>query len=114
MQDRDLTLHNILRLKKALLQYFGSSFMKGKYGKAGTRRDPITQTDATDTTLMNLFVIPSKIKDDPPRDECESYVTALWKLRDQVLSLLLSPYAYNLAFLTISCSQSLFHSVWDM
>ncbi|GLT29266.1 hypothetical protein SLA2020_041430 [Shorea laevis] len=86
MQDRDLTPHDILKLKKALVQHFSSSF-EGKYGKAATKCGPMTQTDVTDTTLMNLFVIPSKIKDDPPRDQCESYVTALWKLRDRVLSM---------------------------
>ncbi|KAE9464668.1 hypothetical protein C3L33_03463, partial [Rhododendron williamsianum] len=40
-----------------------------------------------DSLLLDLFLIPYKSKDDFPRVELESYVSALWKLRDQVLSM---------------------------
>jgi len=39
------------------------------------------------SNLIKLYAIPLKKKDENPRAQHESYVSALWKLRDQVLSL---------------------------
>lgn len=37
-----------------------------------------------DSNPLKLFAIPFKKKEDNPRVQHESYISALWKLRDQV------------------------------
>lgn len=49
--------------------------------------EPSTQSSDTLSTVPKLFVIPSKNRDDSPNAQYESYSSALWKLRDQVLSM---------------------------
>ncbi|XVF14844.1 hypothetical protein REPUB_Repub09cG0096400 [Reevesia pubescens] len=84
LQDQDLSPPNILQTNKALLQYFSSSsFMRHKCGNKATDSS-MTQINAKDTALLNLFVIPHKNKDDSPKAQCESYISSLWKLRDQL------------------------------
>ncbi|KAG4993005.1 hypothetical protein JHK86_029832 [Glycine max] len=39
-----------------------------------------------DSNMIKFYAIPLKKKDENPRAQHESYVSALWKLRDQVLS----------------------------
>lgn len=88
MQDGDLTPSNVSKLRKALAQYLSSaSFTRGKHGTEVTNSCGMPQTDAADTTPMNLLAIPSKVQDDPPRDWHDSYLTALWQLRDKALSM---------------------------
>ncbi|KAB2011207.1 hypothetical protein ERO13_D09G004200v2 [Gossypium hirsutum] len=88
LQDQDLSPPNIVQTKKALLQYFGSSsFMRRKCANKPTDQPAMTQINAKDTELLDLLMIPYKNKDDSPEAQCESYVSSLWKLRDQVLSM---------------------------
>ncbi|XVE83373.1 hypothetical protein DITRI_Ditri16bG0083900 [Diplodiscus trichospermus] len=88
IQDQDLSPLKIMQTKEALLQYFSSSsFMRRKCGNKATDPSSVTHINAKDASLPNLFVIPYKNKDDYPRAQCESYISSLWKLRDQVLSM---------------------------
>ncbi|XWS41292.1 hypothetical protein CRYUN_Cryun17cG0068500 [Craigia yunnanensis] len=83
--QEDLSPPNIVQTKKALLQYFSSSsFMRRKFGNKATVPSYMTQINAKDTALLDLFVIPYKNKDDSPRAQCESYVSSLGKFRDQI------------------------------
>lgn len=38
----------------------------------------------TESALPELFLIPSGSRDDSPKPQYESYICALWRLRDQV------------------------------
>lgn len=93
LQDQDLSPHNCMQLKKALVQYFrSSSFKLTKYQNAAKDHHFSSvslnyQSNNPDSTLPNLFLIPFKSKDDSPRAQYESFVSTLWKLRDQVLSM---------------------------
>lgn len=95
--DQDLTPHNFVKIKKALTQYFSSSsFTAAKNQNAGKDNQfssvsLINQGNNPDSLPLDLFLIPYKSKDDFPRAELESYVSALWKLRDQVSHSLCSP-----------------------
>ncbi|WRX07703.1 hypothetical protein QQP08_000190 [Theobroma cacao] len=90
LQDQDLSPPNIVQMRKALLRYFSSSsFMRHKCGN--------TKINAKDTELLNLFVIPYKDKDDSPSAQCASYVSSLWKLRDQVLSMTCPSFTRNVS-----------------
>ncbi|CAN6564564.1 unnamed protein product [Malus baccata var. baccata] len=98
LRDRDLSPHNIARLRKALAQYFStSSLMKAENGNTSISRDPDsvalgTQSHDLDSLMPSLFVIPAKNKDDSPGDQYESYTSMLWKLRDKVLSMNSPPF----------------------
>ncbi|KAK3226011.1 hypothetical protein Dsin_005873 [Dipteronia sinensis] len=87
LQDKDVTPHTVVNLKKALSQYFStSSFVKCE----NTAKEPVnpsTRSSVMDSTPPNLFVIPSKNKDDSPRAQHESYSYTLCRLRDQFLSM---------------------------
>lgn len=95
LQDQDLTPHTSEQLRKALGQYFStSSFVRNKCGNTSIEPvNPSTQYSVTDSTVPKLFLIPSKNKDDSPCALSESYISTLWKLRNQVSlsSLSLSP-----------------------
>ncbi|KAJ4823542.1 hypothetical protein Tsubulata_044011, partial [Turnera subulata] len=87
VQDDYVTPDNLKRLKKAVGQYFGSSsFMREKCGKMA--KDQCSSfgivSNDLDTTLPTIFVMPSKMKDNSPIAQYESYISRLWKLRDQV------------------------------
>ncbi|OMO56096.1 hypothetical protein COLO4_35796 [Corchorus olitorius] len=98
LQDQDLSPSNIVQIKKALLHYFSStSFTRRKCGNKATDLSSMAQSNAKDPAMLNFFAIPYKNKDDLPRDECESYVSSLWKLRDQVLSMNCPPFTKNVS-----------------
>lgn len=85
LRDQDLSPNSIVQTKKALLQYFNSSsFMRRQCGNKASDLSSMTQINAKDMALLDLFVIPYKHKDESPRAQCESYVSSLWKVRDQV------------------------------
>ncbi|KAM7273812.1 hypothetical protein ACFE04_028476 [Oxalis oulophora] len=70
--DEENTPHVSTQLKKTLEQYFcSSSFTRKKDNK----------------NLLDMFLIPSKQLDDSPRAQYESYISALSRIRDQVLSM---------------------------
>lgn len=93
VQDRDLVPHNILQLKRAFTYYFkSSSFMGDKFEKVHSEQllssvVPDTRNLDVDGEDRRLLVIPNRNKDDSTRGQYESFNLALWKLRDQVLSM---------------------------
>ncbi|XP_038900327.1 protein SMG9-like isoform X1 [Benincasa hispida] len=93
VQDRDLVPHNILQLKRAFAYYFKtSSFMGDKFEKVHSEQllssvVPDTRNLDVDGEDRRLLVIPNRNKDDSTRGQYESFNLALWKLRDQVLSM---------------------------
>ncbi|KAJ6763341.1 hypothetical protein OIU79_023982 [Salix purpurea] len=84
---------NFVELRKALAQYFSSSsFIKEKGGSLETEQIyssvlSNSQNNDPDSKSINLFVIPLKDKADSPKAEYKSYISALCKLRNQVLSM---------------------------
>ncbi|XP_022137865.1 protein SMG9-like [Momordica charantia] len=93
VQDRDLVPHNILQLKRAFARYFRScSFMGDKFEKSHSEQPvssvvPDARNLDVDGEDRRLVVIPIWNKDDSTRGQYESFNLALWKLRDQVLSM---------------------------
>ncbi|KAI5567236.1 hypothetical protein BDE02_13G076900 [Populus trichocarpa] len=93
LQDKDFTPCNFVELRKELAQYFSSSsFIKEKGGSM--EKEQISYSvpsnshdNDPDSKSINLFVIPLKDKDDSLKAQYKSYISALWKLRDQVLSM---------------------------
>ncbi|CAH9070167.1 unnamed protein product [Cuscuta europaea] len=86
LRKGDLTPHTLSQLRKALPQFFsGSSFMKSKDTNISLHAN--SQSSNVDSQLLKVFLLPSKQKDNALKAQYESYVTALWKLRDQVLSM---------------------------
>ncbi|KAG6752075.1 hypothetical protein POTOM_044293 [Populus tomentosa] len=93
LQDEDFTPCNFVELRKELAQYFSSSsFIKEKGGSM--EKEQISYSvpsnshdNDPDSKSINLFVIPLKDKDDSLKAQYKSYISALWKLRDQVLSM---------------------------
>ncbi|KAJ8771305.1 hypothetical protein K2173_026482 [Erythroxylum novogranatense] len=88
--------------KKLLEGYFGSSsFIRAKPWNIAKDLSLSSVTtvedDVTDLTSRNLFLIPYNNNDNSPRSQYESYISALWKLRDQVLSLNCSSFARNVS-----------------
>ncbi|KAI8565243.1 hypothetical protein RHMOL_Rhmol03G0244000 [Rhododendron molle] len=117
LRDQDLTPHNFVKIKKALTQYFSSSSFTAAKNQNTGKDDQfssvslINQGNNPDSLPLDLFLIPYKSKDDFPRAELESYVSALWKLRDQVLSMSSPSFAR-----TVSERDWLKNSakIWDM
>lgn len=87
LRDGDVTPQNFVQMKKALaLGFSSSSFMRLKCRDASKEaHSSDTQNDDLDANLK-LFIIPSKGRDDSSRPQYESYLSMLWKVRDQVLS----------------------------
>ncbi|CAA2999311.1 Hypothetical predicted protein [Olea europaea subsp. europaea] len=87
LRDRDVAPQNFVQMKKALARGFrSSSFMRLKSRDASKEaHSSDTQIDDIDSNLK-LFLIPSKGRDDSSRPQYESYISMLWKVRDQVLS----------------------------
>lgn len=85
LRDRDVTPQNFVQMKKALARGFrSSSFMRLKSRDASKEaHSSDTQIDDIDSNLK-LFLIPSKGRDDSSRPQYESYISMLWKVRDQV------------------------------
>uniref|UniRef100_A0A5B7CBU3 Protein SMG9-like n=1 Tax=Davidia involucrata TaxID=16924 RepID=A0A5B7CBU3_DAVIN len=91
LRDQDLTPHNYAQLKKALKQYFSSSSsIQAKCQNAAKEHQfssVLHNSQNNPDSQLKLFLIPFKNKDDSPRTQYESYISLLWKLRDQVLSM---------------------------
>ena len=89
LRDQDVTPCNFVHMRKALTQFFNSTFVKPKCGNT-IKEHPDSSVPANmpstdlDSTWPNLFLIPCKSKVDAPRAQYESYTCMLWKLRDQV------------------------------
>ncbi|XP_073032740.1 uncharacterized protein [Primulina eburnea] len=92
IRDRDITPRNFLKMKKVLAECFrSSSFLRSEGQKDGSKE---SQSSATafenlkdSSSDLKLFLVPSQGKDDSSRPQYESYMCALWKIRDQVLSM---------------------------
>ncbi|CAL0332052.1 unnamed protein product [Lupinus luteus] len=90
LQDQDFAPQNVVQLRKGLMQYFKpSSFVRKHYGyKLGEHvSSSMVYDNPMDSKMLNLYAIPLKKKDGNPRAQHESYISALWKLRDQILSM---------------------------
>ncbi|KAK7405968.1 hypothetical protein VNO78_07580 [Psophocarpus tetragonolobus] len=90
LQDQDFTPHNFVQLRKALMQYFKpSSFVREYTGNKPEEHVSysIIHGSQMDSNMLKLYAIPLKKKDENPRAQHESYISALWKLRDQILSM---------------------------
>ncbi|CAI8589429.1 unnamed protein product [Vicia faba] len=90
LQDQELTPKNCLQLRKALKQYLKPT----SFVKENVRNKPdehlsssMVQGSHSDSDTLKLFTIPFKKKEENPRAQIESYISALWKLRDQILSM---------------------------
>ncbi|CAI9087043.1 OLC1v1021007C1 [Oldenlandia corymbosa var. corymbosa] len=81
LREQDVTPQNYLQLKKALNRYFRSSYFKRFESHNHGDRD----TDSTSS--LELFLLPSKNRDNSPKPSYESHECALRKLRNQVLSM---------------------------
>ncbi|KAK4777061.1 hypothetical protein SAY86_005749 [Trapa natans] len=84
LQDQEINPSNVLKIRKALSQnkfYFSFTNAKGRVATKLPSKD-----NQSEMILDNLFFIPVK-KDDSARSSYESYFSAIWKLRDQVLSM---------------------------
>ncbi|KAF7838734.1 protein SMG9-like [Senna tora] len=89
LQDQDFTPENFVLLRKALLEYFKtSSFAKDLHKTTPEVHisSPV-HSNHLDSDKLKLFVIPLKKKDENARAQQESFTSALWKLRDQILSM---------------------------
>ncbi|KAI3457877.1 hypothetical protein Pfo_014540 [Paulownia fortunei] len=91
LRDRDITPCNFVRMKKALAQCFStSSFVRseGQDASKDAHSSAVAFQAHNDSDIdLKLFLVPSEGKDGSSRPQYESYVSVLWKLRDQVLSM---------------------------
>ncbi|XP_027103454.1 uncharacterized protein [Coffea arabica] len=116
LRDKDVNPHNAAQLRKALQQCFKfpSSFVRLKCQNA-SKENSISaiksQNDGTDSAALKLFLVPSKNRDDSPWAQYESYISVIWKLRDEVLSMSGSSFSR-----TVSERDWLKNSakIWDM
>ena len=83
LQDQDFTPSNFVQLRKALMQYFRPSSFVREHTK--NKPEEHVSSSLVHGSQMDSNMI--KFYDKNPRAQHESYVSALWKLRDQVLSL---------------------------
>lgn len=85
VRDQDNTLRNFQLLKEALAQCFStSSFIRSDGQDAPEDVESLAEASDID---MKLFLVPSKGGDGSSRPLYESHASALWKVRDQVLSM---------------------------
>lgn len=90
LQDQDFSPNKFVQLKKALMQYFRpSSFVRQHAGNKPEEHvlSSTVRGSQMESNLLKLYAIPLKKIDENPRAQHESYVSALWKLRDQILSM---------------------------
>ncbi|KAL8551249.1 hypothetical protein ACS0TY_000365 [Phlomoides rotata] len=87
--DRDNIPHNLLQMKKTLGKCFSTSSFTRSEGQDASNDAHSSDFEARkDSDIdLKLFLVPSKGKDGSSRPQYESYTSALWKLRDQVLSM---------------------------
>lgn len=91
LQDRYLCARNITRLRQALVQHFRSSSFSGtkcvntKSEQFDSSGSPDAKADELDSMGLNLFLLPYKVQDESQRCQYESFMSALGKLRDQVI-----------------------------
>ncbi|KAL1320720.1 hypothetical protein HN51_065423 [Arachis hypogaea] len=84
LHEQDFTPKNVVQLRRALLQYFKAS----SFAREHTGSKPGEQHASNmDSGMLNMHAIPFKQKEENPRARHESYISALWKLRDQILSM---------------------------
>lgn len=89
----DLAPCNLVQLKKALTQFFcSSSFVRSenhytaKESEVSAAVSSNVHSAGRESEFLKLFLIPSRNKDDSVKPQYESHISALWNLRDQVLS----------------------------
>ncbi|KAI9094803.1 hypothetical protein K1719_026609 [Acacia pycnantha] len=91
VQDQDATPQNFVLLKKAISKYFEtSSFMRNRHKTVPQERvSSIIHNNQLDSDKPNLHLhmIPLKKRDENTRTQHESFISALWELRDQILSM---------------------------
>ncbi|KAK2429579.1 protein SMG9 [Trifolium repens] len=90
LQDQELSPKTILQLRKGLLHYFKtSSFVTENTGNNPNEHvsSAMVLNSDMDSNTLNLFVIPFKKKEENPRTQHESYISAVRKLQDQILSM---------------------------
>ncbi|XP_020548855.1 protein SMG9-like isoform X2 [Sesamum indicum] len=101
LRDQDITPHNFLQMQKALGQCFSSSSfvrLEGQDASKDAHSSAVALEAPNDLeTNLKLFLVPSKGKDGSSRPRYESYVSALWKLRDQVLSMSAPSFSRNVS-----------------
>lgn len=101
LRDRDLSPSNTMLLRKALLQFFGSSFFSVNKHRATEQTDSSDSLDTKDEDLdsvqPDLFMVPLRVQDNPQKFHFESYISVLGKLRDQVLSMTGRSFAKNIS-----------------
>ncbi|KAL6533433.1 hypothetical protein OROMI_027545 [Orobanche minor] len=91
VRDWDITPCHFQNMKKALVQCFStSSFLrsKDKHALKDAHSSGVVFEAHDDSDIdLKLFLVPSKGKDGDLRPQYESYLSVLWRLRDQVLSM---------------------------
>ncbi|XP_009621075.1 uncharacterized protein [Nicotiana tomentosiformis] len=91
LRTEDLTPCNVVQLKKALTQIFCSlSIVRSKNHTTAKESHvsavPLKYSDR-ESEYLKLFLLPSRSKDESLKPQYESHISALWNLRDQVLSM---------------------------
>lgn len=87
LHDQEFTPKNFVQLRKTLIQYFKpSSFVRehAEHKPEEHISSSMVHDSPMDSNVPSLFAIPFKKKDENPRAQHGSYISALWKLRDQV------------------------------
>lgn len=77
------------------MQYFRpSSFVRERNGNKPEEHvsSSLFSSSQMDSNMIKLYATPLKKNDENPRAQHESYVSALWKLRDQVVCLSIHPH----------------------
>eukprot|EP00262_Sarcandra_glabra_P014163 TRINITY_DN4079_c0_g1_i2.p1 TRINITY_DN4079_c0_g1~~TRINITY_DN4079_c0_g1_i2.p1 ORF type:complete len:199 (+),score=25.69 TRINITY_DN4079_c0_g1_i2:152-748(+) len=104
LRDHDISPFSIMRLRKAVSQYFSSSSFSGIKSESlpenliGSSDAPPTNADEMGLMGLNLFLLPPKVQDDyPQRTQYTSYISMLGQLRDQVLSMECRPFAKSVS-----------------
>ncbi|KAJ7982683.1 protein SMG9-like [Quillaja saponaria] len=92
LQDQDFTQQNVVKLRKALAQYFNTSSFLREHGnmskvQVSSSVMPTDTLKCLDSSMLKLYVVPSKNKDEHTSSQYESHISALWRLRDQILSM---------------------------
>ncbi|XP_057428715.1 uncharacterized protein LOC130722104 [Lotus japonicus] len=90
LHDQEFTPKNFVQLRKTLIQYFKpSSFVRehAEHKPEEHISSSMVHDSPMDSNVPSLFAIPFKKKDENPRAQHGSYISALWKLRDQILSM---------------------------